>query len=250
MPSKLPQDKYRRYLRAKGIRADVDAAPVRAHILYLREHPDGGMTCQAIADAAGVAMSVVSVVGRGSQLTMRDTIAEKILAVEYRGWKDANKAVGAWMDPTGTIRRLQALYAVGWTCTQMAETMNHPNPRVVWHYMQNKYVTAMVAQRVKAMYEKLRYVNPRDMGVFPPVITRNKNMAKKNGWAPPSCWDDDEIDNPLAEPEWTGACGSMKGVRLHRKHSIMPLCARCKAAQTRDLEAWRGTRAKEEGDHE
>lgn len=241
MPSE--HDKYRRYLRAHGHKALQDAGPVRDHIAYLREHPDGGMTCQAIADAAGVAMSVVSEIGRGKRNQLRDTIANKILAVDYRG---VDTPHGAWMDPTGTTRRIEALYAIGMTCRVMADEMGKANVRVVWNYRNDKYVTARVQQKVKEMYDKLRYVDPYDLDIFPPVISRNKRMAKERGWAPPMCWDDDTIDDPNAHPEWTGACGSMKGVRLHRKHSIMPLCPPCKEAQMADLRHWAALREEKE----
>lgn len=231
------QAKYRRYLRTRGIGAFTSAAQVTAHVKYLYTHPDGGMTCQSIADASGVAMSTVSELQRGTKTTVRVTTADKLMACEYRGIDTAH---GAWMDPTGTRRRIEALYTIGFSCPAMAEVMGQANPRVVWNYLHNTYMTAMVVMRVKVMYEKLRYADPADFNVAPQVSTRNKNMAAKRNWAPPHCWDDDSIDNPDVGPEWTGACGSARGWRIHYKEGILPACVACKEAKAKDKKEHRG----------
>ena len=59
-------------------------------------------------------------------------------------------------------------------------------------------------------------------------------IARRNGWAPPGAWDDDQIDDPQAHPEWTGECGTDRGYWVHRRQQL-PMCTRCETAHEKWL---------------
>jgi hypothetical protein len=96
----------------------------------------------------------------------------------------------------GTIRRLQALAAIGWRWTDMAAHLDTGT----WQSVQNlairergTAVTVTTAARVDNLYRRLA-------GTPGPSETTRRRAAAK-GWAPPLAWDDD-IDDPAATP-WT-----------------------------------------------
>lgn len=211
-----------------------------------------GMSCVMMSDATGMSDSSITQIiaglrfSRGEPVgTIRRSTFNTIMAMEYEEPPEDGKYTGARISPVGTRRRMQALAAVGFGFEFLGEQQGtgkaqparlaNPNHRL-------DFVTYQTYRRVKRMYEKLRYVDPLDMGVTPYCVARQVANSARKGYAPPSCWDDDAIDDPDAIAEWTGACGTMAGVRIHRKREIMPLCPACKAAQKADIESWRGTR--------
>lgn len=96
----------------------------------------------------------------------------------------------------GTQRRLRALQALGWTITEIAHGMGVPRSRVEkWCSDQKTYVYASNAALVAAVYERLSGTSPTG-----PWADRNRGMAARKGYHPPIAWDDDNIDDPTAEP--------------------------------------------------
>lgn len=143
-------------------------------------------------------------------------------------------------DPTaivsavGTQRRLMALWADGFPTPWVADRMD-VGPR---QYVRRlaigvkgaSGVTYATHRKVAELYEKLVGVNPEDE----PDITKvgrakARNAARRQGIPGRACWDPDTIDDPDAHPEWTGACGTAEGVRIHRREGI-PVCAFCRTA--------------------
>lgn len=64
-------------------------------------------------------------------------------------------------------------------------------------------------------------------------IAKTKARARRQRWAPTWAWDGDTLDDPDASPEWTGACGTAEGYRIHIRETIfegnpLPLCDRCR----------------------
>lgn len=107
------------------------------------------------------------------------------------------------VDPTGTVRRIRALYALGWTSPQLAVRLG-VTPARVGHLASGKWrqVHRHTAARVAALYDELSMVVPRDPDVLPPrharVHDRQRRWAAAKGWAPPLAWDD--IDDPNETP--------------------------------------------------
>lgn len=154
---------------------------------------------------------------------------------------------GACRSAVGTQRRLQALRADGFTNCFLAELLE-VTPEAVSELTRRErskvYQTTYV--EIKALYEKLAGTRPEDSGIHPYSIQQTQNWAVKRGYIPSHCWDDDTIDNPDAIPQWTGECGSMTGVHIHRRDGI-PMCDACKKIWNEDVgqrrEGYRAERA-------
>ena len=177
----------------------IDAAPVRVHVEHLQA---SGLGIFRIAELAGVAQSTVSrlLYGKGDRLPqtqMQRAKAERILAVQA---DTSSLASGAFVDATGTRRRIQALVAVGFTHKAIA-----PHIGVHAHYVgdlaANRVVTSRHARAVTAAYDRLWNADPLAHGVTPAAVKRSRNLAAREGWPPPLAWDDDHIDDPACRPE-------------------------------------------------
>lgn len=182
----------------------VDAQPVRDHVIALQAQ---GMGWKRVAAVAGVSISTVSALlyGRGNRSGEQPrpprrqidrALAAKILAVEL------DLAPSAYVDGTGSLRRLRALRAIGWTRAALAARLGRAsgNLDLVGRYAQ---VTASYAQAVKTLYDELW-----DQPQHGPAADRARARALDLGWAPPMAWDDDTIDDPAAVPH---------GVRRRRR---------------------------------
>lgn len=97
--------------------------------------------------------------------------------------------------PTGTIRRLQALHAAGWTSAyvmRQAGMEAEPGKRA----LRGEHTTFQAHSReaIADVYDRLEMQTP------PPGrhTTRARNRAKREGWAPPLAWDN--IDDPNEQP--------------------------------------------------
>lgn len=137
----------------------------------------------------------------------------------------------ALIGATGTVRRLQALAVAGWPSRCLGAQLGNARTRVP-KLLRERHVTVRTARRVAALYVRLSTVDPATHGATPEEIARVKARAAALGWAPASAWDEDRIDDPAALPEWTGHCGTTKGVALHERHGI-PICPPCQGAITR-----------------
>jgi hypothetical protein len=98
-----------------------------------------------------------------------------------------------YIDSTGTVRRIRALQAIGWSLSDIDEALGH---RAGTNYAHNltrqERVHLTTAQRVAAVYDKLSMrLGPSD---------RCRSAARRRGWLPPLVWDDDTIDDPDARP--------------------------------------------------
>jgi hypothetical protein len=93
----------------------------------------------------------------------------------------------------GAARRLQALSALGWSATEIAERMGSSKTNVLQiRSGRRETMTRSVATRVEAVYEQLSGT--------PGGSDKVRNHAARAGWAVPLRWDDDAIDNPHAKP--------------------------------------------------
>lgn len=99
-------------------------------------------------------------------------------------------------DPTGTIRRLQALAALGYTFPQISRALGHEDTWANQLTRRNRPLHRRNAQKVARLFDawsmepapKTRYA------------ARTRRYAKVKGWAPPLAWDDNTIDDPNAVP--------------------------------------------------
>jgi hypothetical protein len=130
----------------------------------------------------------------GQDLTRR-TVVERILAVKAR------PAPGRYVDATGTLRRIQALMAIGHTVGGIAAESGVDHT-VITDLLQGRSTTVRgcTADRVAAAYD---WLNSRpNTWIRQSAAQTSRNRAAREGWAPPIAWDDDTIDDPAAQPDY------------------------------------------------
>ncbi|MFD4569349.1 hypothetical protein ACFWOX_33930 [Streptomyces sp. NPDC058467] len=131
----------------------------------------------------------------------------------------------------GTIRRVQALGAAGYPQARLANWFGLTEYRLA-RLLTAATVPVPTARVVAAVFDQLCLADPALHGVDPVSVRRAKARAVAAGWAPVGAWDDDSIDDPAAAPNWTGHCGTVRGVSAHIDHGI-PLCPPCRGAEER-----------------
>lgn len=149
----------------------------------------------------------------------------------------------------GTIRRVQALAAAGYPLGRLSNWVGVSEYRLTL-VLNSPTVPVVTARLVASLFNRLALTDPTQHGISPHSVSRAKARAAAAGWAPEAAWDDDTIDDPAAIAQWTGHCGTARGVDLHARHDI-PLCPPCRAAlerrrlrnQARELRALTTTRA-------
>lgn len=196
-------EKGRKRRNAYGRSLVVDATPARDHVRALMAQ---GMGWKHIAAAAGVSASTLGPVLYGAYRDQPEhpdhrpprrqigrDLAAAILAVEL------DIAPGALVDATGVRRRVQALIAVGWSITQVADRLGLV--RTNMRLDTAKAVTSATRDRVAALYEEMRHQQPPAATRWQAgAVTRSRNYAARHGWVTADAWDADTIDDPRATP--------------------------------------------------
>lgn len=175
----------------------VDAEPARTHVRSLMA---AGIPLKTIAGLAGVGEGGAYRLIYGSaptpptrRLTRR--VAERLLAVRT---EDA-LALDGYIDAAGTVRRVQALVAVGWTLSEIARRIGM-NPRAMTRFLASKRVSTNRARQIRALYGDLwNRRPPAENAIQRRDVKAAREMARRKGWPPPGAWDDDLLDLPEAE---------------------------------------------------
>lgn len=117
-------------------------------------------------------------------------------------WRRKQIATGGkpvTIDATGTVRRLQALYALGHTWESIGRHLGLRKCTVSGMgngFPENKRgVYQSTADAVAALYDRLCMTRPEGFGA-----NRARLAAERRGWPPPLAWGD--IDNPDARPDY------------------------------------------------
>lgn len=96
---------------------------------------------------------------------------------------------------TGTIRRLQALHAIGYTFDELEQHLGRPIDLDMITESAEASVTVGYARAVIALYDRLS-MRPQTG----PRADTIRQAAMMRGWAAPLAWDDDWIDDPARKP--------------------------------------------------
>ncbi len=173
----------------------VDAGPVRAHLLALRA---AGIGNRRIGELSGVSRSALQKMSRnrpGTEDPLRSNVwrstANRILAIPL---EVDNRGYGVRIDSTGSLRRLRALQAIGWTQTEIAHRIGWTLQNLNRYFISNP---AMINRGTAVTIAKLF----NELQLIPGPSERSRRHARKHGWAPPLAWDEDTIDDPAAKPD-------------------------------------------------
>lgn len=123
----------------------------------------------------------------------------------YRSSRDKILAAApyAYWSYIGIQRRVQALITLGWTARTIGNQMGVAERSVV---RITKAGTHLLRVKQEVSLKALPVYDELSMS-FPPettphermAATKSRNLATRNGWAPPLAWDD--IDDPDAKPD-------------------------------------------------
>jgi len=209
--------------RQLGRPGTVDAAQAQARLLTLNKTTGWNDLAAAIGGSAANLRDIAA----GRRTTIRRATHNKIMALAVQ------PSGGQYIEATGSRRRIHALRAIGWSTSVIAKHARTSDVRIQLISNGQATVRHSLTVKIREAYDTLSLQTPvgRD-------VTRVKNTATRNGWAPPGAWDDDCIDDPAAVPDWTGYCGTDRGYWMHRNQQL-PMCARCETAH----EAWLTERA-------
>ncbi|MDF3308755.1 hypothetical protein P3H15_27430 [Rhodococcus sp. T2V] len=212
-------ESYRRKLIAYGRwEAYVDAQPVREHVLALRE---AGVGKRRMIELSGVGRNVVARLcsGRPDRPVKRVTreTADKLMSIPLPQIPWSVCADGAQIPAVGSIRRMRALVAAGYTVQFLAARLTGWETDVYRLIREDqKLITAARARRIAELFSALQ--------LQPGSSDYARQYAATKGWALPLEWDEDTIDDPATEPvraAWTAA-----SARAERVERVAELTAR------------------------
>ena len=186
-----------------GIVKLVDAQPLKDHVAMLME---SGMSFKAIALTAGWASRNALADAMSRKRVTPRTLA-RVLAVH----PELDNRKDAYVDATGSARRLQALAINGWPTRNLAKQLGHKDPATIQHIANGKTPTIRLRTKddIRRLFDEL--------WDQPGPSKRTADIAKARGWLPALAWDDDLIDRPEHQPEDVirrGVSGGGSGITL------------------------------------
>ena len=177
----------------------VDAEPARER---LREMQAVGIGWRRAGELTGLSASRISAIlfgqaGRKPASRIRPATEAAILAVHPA---PELALPGARVDAVGTRRRIQALVATGRPLAEVARMLGK-DPRPFGKILSQPTVTAETAAATRTLYDRIGERLPE------PATPRERyraeaarQLAARNGWAPPMAWDPSLLDKPDASP--------------------------------------------------
>ena len=170
-----------------GVVKLVDAQPLKDHVAMLMA---SGMSFRAIALTAGWSSRNALADAMSRKRVTPRTLA-RVLAVH----PELDNRRDAYVDATGSARRLQALAINGWPTRNLAKQLGHKDPATIQHIANGKTPTIRLRTKdgIRALFDEL--------WDQPGPSKRTADFAKARGWLPALAWDDDVIDRPEHQPE-------------------------------------------------
>ena len=166
----------------------VPADRTRAHIAELQA---AGVTYQLIGEIAGRHRTWVCDVLRREQVT--EATERRVLAIAIPS--DPHRLIEAGYVPAaGSIRRLRGLVACGHTQRELANEIGWQETNLgTLIHGQRQFVSAATARLIADLSDRLHAV--------PGTSDRARRHAAALGWVATLAWDEDQLDNPHAQPD-------------------------------------------------
>ncbi len=163
---------------------------VRDRVLMLRA---AGVSARALAQASGCSATLVRDIESARFATVQRAIALRILQVRFDSLIAARTRPADRVPATGTIRRVQALLALGHTHAQITAA-GGPGWKSQWvtQDVSRGWTFLRCHEAACAAYAALSAV--------PGASARTRARAAAAGYLPPLCWDDEDLDDPYAPP--------------------------------------------------
>lgn len=192
----------RKYLRDTGRSIHRPVEKARQHIVQLRA---AGLTDAEIRQQANLSPDPLYRIMRGHG-TIHLRTEQRILAVPVPAASEPTPC-RAHVPELGTLRRLRALVADGWTAAELARRLDHrrENMHQLLRPRPTGSVTMTIADKVARLYADLHALAPEEHGVSRYYAERARALAAAQGWAPSAYWDDEDFDNPEFEPALPGS---------------------------------------------
>lgn len=167
------------------------AEKVVAHLDALLE---SGLSYRRIAEASG--LTIQGLYMFRSRKRVRLGNAQALYAVPVNGFRESERS--GYVPIIGLSRRVQALIAIGYTQVDLASRIGIAVDGLSEIVHQKRpWVQVSTAKRISAVFDELQMTDAGNSK----GNSRARNLARRNGWAPPLAWDEDTIDNPAAEPQ-------------------------------------------------
>lgn len=175
----------------------VDAAPARAHIEALHEQ---GMTWERIAEQAGLrAVDLrrlrMPLGDRPRVERIRPEREELLLGLTFTAGVPTPKAL---VPSVGTVRRVQALRAIGWPAQELADRAGISR-HAIGMLLHQDVVQAATHARIVEVYDDLHDQDPRRWGVDAVTVDRAVRAARRRKWLAPNSWTGVNMDDPAAK---------------------------------------------------
>jgi len=174
---------------------------IRDHLAWLAA---AGMTRQAVAADSGISERTLRNVIHGTRPSVNGDTAALLLAVRPRAAVENGR-----LPALGTVRRLQALVAYGYSVEHIA-ALSGLSVRHLFDLVagRRETVTVRVRNKVADVYER------HSTTPGPSNLARTAGRAR--GWAVPGAWDD--IDDPNVVPQrgYTSRPDRLAGVLVGR----------------------------------
>lgn len=204
------RNRLRAYGQVEKISAPkVNAGPAREHLAELIED---GIGLERIADAAGIPRSVALDLrfGRRGERAQTYGVEVKQIKAEYAEALlklSADDVARAVLPATGTVRRLRALVAIGWTQTELSDGLGMQRGNFSRLILGTRdRVTAATAERTSEMFSAMW--DGTRAGTYADLA---RAIAKRRGWVGPLGWDDIDSD---PEPAVVEQSEQTKGERF------------------------------------
>lgn len=179
----------------------VPAGPAREHLAKL---VSAGVGLWRVSQLTGVAYHVLTRIYGDDPREIRRSTADRILALDPADPLEALADRGV-VDATGTVRRIRALVAIGYSQCRIADALGWASNNLTDLTHGRTKCAARTAREVRDLYDRWSMHPPQPTEWREKIsVSRSRRYAAARGWPPPLAWDDEDIDNPTARPAGLG----------------------------------------------
>lgn len=182
------------YRRAHGaVSHFVSSERARNYVRWLRLDigDERGMSYSQIAEATGLNRSHILDIHNAKYPHVLESTEKTIMAIQ----RIPRMKIGR-RDSTGTHRRIQGMYWLGYTARAQERLMGYDRRSTLRGILRTESVNLETYARVKDVVDKYEFTPCPDEH----YARQAKKYARQQGWKHLWAWDEDTIDDPAAKP--------------------------------------------------